>query len=131
MCVYRKLEISGPYPMLQSSPLHSMAYSYSEMEVLYNWQGHPPLDRSNYSLSLSQETTDTEAAPFSSDSMALNQVLKVVTPGNRLVVVPLHEDLTIEDVLHNSCRVRHTQSSYITNLVYTNLHGLGLHDPRS
>ena len=53
----------------------------------------------------SQETTDTET-PFSPDThSSLSSVLKVVTPGNKLVPVVLCEDMTIEDVLHTCCKV--------------------------
>ena len=31
--LYRRMEISGPYPMLPPSALHSLTQSYSEMEV--------------------------------------------------------------------------------------------------
>ncbi|CAI7997324.1 T-lymphoma invasion and metastasis-inducing protein 1, partial [Geodia barretti] len=86
----RSMEISGPYPMLPPSALHSLAQSYSEME----------------------ETTDTDAPPsFSHEPISpLSPVIKIFTPGNRVVSVPHRDNTTITDILHAGCRVRQLES---------------------
>ena len=54
-----------------------------------------------------QETTDTDAPPsFSPEPISpLSPVIKIFTPGNRVVSVPHRDNTTITDILHAGCRV--------------------------
>ncbi|CAI7997318.1 Protein still life, isoform SIF type 1, partial [Geodia barretti] len=59
-----------------------------------------------------QETTDTDAPPsFSHEPISpLSPVIKIFTPGNRVVSVPHRDNTTITDILHAGCRVRQLES---------------------
>ena len=69
-----------------------------------------------------QETTDTDAPPsFSHEPISpLSPVIKVVTPGNRVISVPHRDSTTITDILHACCRVSPLIIAYITQSVVYN-----------